>query len=369
MTVFRMFAVSPPGLEGFTLRELEELGTQGKAETGGVEFKGSLELLYRSNLMLRTANRVLVRVATFRATSFRELVERVKRYPWEIYISSEVPLRLRVTSKASRLYHTGAIAERVLEGMKERLGFAPSTTNSEDEGEAIIVRVVRDRFTISVNSSGAMLYKRGYKKLVGKAPLRETFAAAMLMASGWDRKTPLIDPFCGSGTICTEAALFCTCTPPGILRGFAFERWKIHDQNLWHRIKEEAKGRISPCTAPILGFDISEKALELAEKNAASAGVAQYISLKRESFPKTGLETAYIVTNPPYGLRVFVPDVEKIYRKLGERTKRSFREATVCLLAPDKRLASATGIPLERLTSFSNGGIRVGLYVGKWVRE
>ena len=365
MTVFRMFAVSHPGLEEITLRELEGLGIEGKPTPGGVEFKGTLEELYRTNLWLRTANRVLVRVAIFKATTFAELVERVSRYPWEIYIREDVPVKFRVTSRKSKLYHTKAIEERVIKGIMKRVKFRPLMAEEEDEGESVIVRVERDRFTISVNSSGAMLHKRGYREKASEAPLRENLAAAIILAGGWDGKTPLIDPFCGSGTIPIEAALICTNRAPGIDREFAFEKWKIHDQQLWEKVKEEALNAVRECTTPIVGVDIDEKAISAAVENSFRAKVYHNIRFVRGSFPAVEFKEAFVVSNPPYGVRLSSKNIEETYSSLGRWIRENFKRAHIVILSPLKRYIEATGLELERRLTFSNGGIRVGLYVGE----
>ena len=363
-TVFKLFAVSPPGLEYITARELKELGIEGKVVKGGVEFKGTLKDIYRTNLLLRTANRILVRVAIFKAKSFKELVERVKRYPWEIYIQKDLPIKLRVTSRKSKLYHTKAIEERIVRGIMERVKFEPLITEEEDLGESIIVRVERNRFTISVNSSGAMLHKRGYRRETGDAPLREIFAAAMVLESGWKGDAPLIDPFCGSGTIPIEAALICTNTPPGLYREFAFEKWRIHSEELWQSVKEEAAQSIKECRVPIMGFDKDRRSVKAAQINAFFSRVKANLSFEVKSLPKLSMEKAYIVTNPPYGIRVEADNLTEIYASFGRWVKSNFKEAHVVILSPLKRYVEATGLRLERVTSFSNGGIRVGLYRG-----
>ncbi|RPJ45205.1 MAG: hypothetical protein EHM21_09560, partial [Chloroflexi bacterium] len=252
----RCFAVTAPGLEPLAAKELRNIGislegqkpvtglhlaekrtTGGAAaesdRSGGVSFTGSLEDIYRANLHLRTASRVLVRLGDFYAAGFPELRKKAGRLAWERFLAPGQPVSLHVTCHKSKLYHSGAVAERVLAAIADRLGKpAPavkaSPTGEEGEGTAvqmIVVRLIHDHCTISVDSSGELLHRRGYRQATAKAPLRETLAAAMLLASGWDGASPLVDPFCGSGTIAIEAAMLALGIPPGWRRSFAFMNW------------------------------------------------------------------------------------------------------------------------------------------------
>ncbi|MEO2068703.1 MAG: class I SAM-dependent RNA methyltransferase [Desulfurobacteriaceae bacterium] len=359
----RLFAVAQPGIEEITARELKDLGIEGKVVPGGVEFGGNLETLYKANLHLRTASRVLARLCTFKAKHFAELVRKAKKCPWENFLTEELPLKIRVTSKKSKLYHTKAIEERIWKAINEALGFTPPKAKFEDEGTSVIVRFENDICTISINSSGAILHKRGYRKNEVEAPLRENLAAAMILVSGWRGDTPLIDPFCGSGTIPIEAAMIAANIPPGINREFAFMRWKNFDETLWERIKEEALKNVKSVKVPIIGYDIDPKAIESAIENAKSANVLEVLEFKNQSFPKDSItENATIITNPPYGVRIPIKNVERIYRMFGDWVENYFKNYKVLFLSPSKRLANLTGLNSKLLTFFSNGGITVGLY-------
>ncbi|HKW48040.1 MAG TPA: THUMP domain-containing protein, partial [Gemmatimonadaceae bacterium] len=194
------------------------MGLRPRVEVGGVGFAGTIESVARANLWLRTASRVIVRVASFRALAFHELERLARAVPWERFVASGGAVRFRVTSRKSRLYHTGAIEQRLAEAIEHRLGRASAIQRTarldddDDEGtsppaQLFVIRVVNDTFTLSVDSSGALLHQRGYRQAVARAPLRESLAAALLTASDWSGAAPLIDPFCGSGTIAIEAAL------------------------------------------------------------------------------------------------------------------------------------------------------------------
>jgi putative N6-adenine-specific DNA methylase len=357
----KLFAVSQPGIEEITFKELKELGIDGKVVPGGIEFKGDLRELYKTNLWLRSASRVLVRLCTFKAKHFAELVRKAKKCNWEEFLTPEIPVKLRATSRRSKLYHTGAIKERVLRAIKEA-GIEIKEAKYEDEGTSVIVRFENDLCTISVNSSGAHLHKRGYRVVETEAPLRENLAAAMILASGWKGEVPLIDPFCGSGTIPIEAALLATSTPPGKNRKFAFMKWPNFDGKLWEELLSEAEERRKEVKVSIFGFDIEEEAIRASVKNAEVAGVGEFTTFQNLSFPEVFFEEAVIVTNPPYGERLSIKNVREIYRRFGDWVRRHFKKYRVFFLSPDRTLAKVTGLNPEMVTYFSNGGITVGLY-------
>ncbi|WP_163328312.1 class I SAM-dependent RNA methyltransferase [Desulfurobacterium thermolithotrophum] len=358
----KLFAVSQPGIEEITAKELEGLGIKGTVVPGGVEFEGDLEVLYRANLWLRTASRILVRLCTFRAKHFAELIRKAQKCPWNDFITPDLPLKIRATSRKSKLYHSKAIEERVWKAIIEAVGFEPQKVRLEDEGTSVIVRFENDICTISINSSGAMLHKRGYRVKETQAPLRETLAAAMVLVSGWKGKTPLIDPFCGSGTIPIEAAMIAANVPPGINRGFAFMKWKNFDEDLWKSIKKEAISKIKEVKVPIIGYDIDPDAIEAARKNAEVTRVSKFIRFENLSFPEVSFDAVTIVTNPPYGVRLPIKNVREIYRRFGDWIERHFKDYRVLFLSPNKKLAELTGLNSKLITFFSNGGITVGLY-------
>ncbi len=357
-----LFAVSQPGLEEITAKELKELGIEGKVIPGGVEFEGDLREVYLTNLWLRSANRVLLRLCRFKAKHFAELVRKASKCSWEDYITEDLPIKVRATSKRSKLYHTKAIEERVLRAIKERLGFEPKRAKYEDEGTSVIVRFENDVCTISVNTSGAPLHKRGYRVCEVEAPLRENLAAAVVLFSGWKGEVPLIDPFCGSGTIPIEASLIALNIPPGRNRRFAFMEWKIFNEKLWGELLKEADQKRKRVNVPILGFDIDPEAVECSVKNSEKAGVSEVVQFKNLSFPEIYYEKAVIVTNPPYGVRLPKRQVETLYSMLGDWAARHFKDVEIYFLSPNKRLAERVGETPEFLTYFSNGGITVGLY-------
>jgi putative N6-adenine-specific DNA methylase len=245
------FAVTAPGLEGLCAAELTTLGLDGTPEPGGVAFAGDLAAVARANLWLRTASRVLVRVAEFRATAFYELELHAKRIEWATYLAPGARVSFRVTCKKSKLYHSDAVAQRLEEAVRRVVPNVDTTRSSEDDEDGssvvgrqlFVVRFLHDVCRISIDSSGALLHMRGYRQQIAKAPLRETLAAAVLLGAGWTGDTPLVDPMCGSGTIPIEAALLARRMAPGRDRAFAFQQWPNADPALWSSLVAAARER------------------------------------------------------------------------------------------------------------------------------
>lgn len=374
----RLYAVAPPGLERVVAAELAAIGIAGAEVTGGIEWDGDLSGLRRANLHLRCATRVLLRLAAFRARSFFELERHAGRVPWERVVSAERPVALRVTAKKSKLYHEGAIAERLAAAILKRgaAAFVPAHVD-EDDGAAdlqlIVVRVLRDEFTISADSSGEALHRRGYRQAIGKAPLRESSAAALLQLAGWTGETPLLDPFCGSGTIPIEAALRARAIAPGLAnpgrtpRHFAFTAWPEHDAARWRAETEAARALIKErAPAAIMGSDRDAGAIQLARANAARAGVEADISWQRLALSAAEVPTpnTAVITNPPYGLRVSANrDVRDLWAALGRFVRERVPEGDVALLSPDPALDRQLGVPLQVAAATRNGGIPVRVLV------
>jgi putative N6-adenine-specific DNA methylase len=212
-----IFVMTAPGIEGLLAREITTLGLKpGEIVNGGVTIKGGHDAIQTLNLHSRLANRVIVRIAEFHASSFHELERRAKKVEWSRFISSGDPARFRVTCRKSKLYHSDAVAERLgrISGATATVGKDDESDESE-EGQLFVVRIAHDVCTISADSSGELLHRRGYRKAIAKAPLRETLAAAMIAGTEWDSSMPLVDPMCGAGTIAIEGAMIARNIAPG----------------------------------------------------------------------------------------------------------------------------------------------------------
>jgi putative N6-adenine-specific DNA methylase len=396
ITGSELFAATAPGLESITAGELNALGLRGKREVGsakreegqgttdgGVSFAGNLEAIYTANLWLRTASRVLLRLGRFHASTFYELERRARKLAWTAYLPEQGRVEVRVTCRKSRLYHSDAVAERVL-GVIAKIApagvdvGAPSSSpasgdaETEDEPSAavqlFIVRIVNDECEISADTSGELLHRRGYRQEIAKAPLRETLAAAMILASGWQPENPLLDPMCGSGTIPIEAALIGRRRAPGLARSFQFMNWPSFDQRLWNEVLGKAEESIVDIPLDIRGADRDSGAIQSAQRNAERAGVGADIRFSASSVSASFDELAevadrekegWVITNPPYGVRVGESaDLRDLYATLGNAVKEK-RGWRIGVLAADDDLTRQIRLPLRSRFATSNGGIPV----------
>lgn len=347
-------AICTPGLETICEAELVALGIKPKRGVSGViEFKANNRQLYAANLWLRTASRVLIRLATFRATDFAHLQERASEIDWTEWIPDDHAPEFRVTASKSKLYHTAAVAQRL-----HQVVGPPSIG---EPTQPFVVRIDRDLVTVSVDSGGVPLNHRGWRTELGVAPLRPTMAAAVLLAQGWDGSTPLIDPFCGSGTIAIEAALIARNLPPGGERRFAFQQWKGFESGAWASVNGGAKAAAKDATITIEASDRDVGAVEATKHNAERAGVAELIDVQKRVVsdlpPATG--AGLVATNPPYGKRVGDGDLRPLYQRFGMVLREHRPEWDLVIVAADHRLARSIDRDLRPLKGFGHGGLKV----------
>jgi putative N6-adenine-specific DNA methylase len=365
-----------------------------------VAFGGDLDRIYKTNLWLRPASRVVARLGRFHASTFYELERRSKKLRWADFLPAAGAVEVRVTCRKSRLYHSDAVAERVL-GVIARvappgvdLQIAPSSHEDTDQeqvdakvsgktvangaatdtSQIFLVRIVNDECEISADSSGELLHRRGYRTEVAKAPLRETLAASMVLASGWRANEPLIDPMCGSGTIPIEAALIGRGIAPGLNRRFQFTNWPNFDEALWNDIIDQARSSVINPPLEIRASDRDAGAISAAARNSERAGVNLDVRFATASLSAsiTGLEDlteggGWVLTNPPYGIRVGDQnDLRDLYAALGTnlRSKRGWR---IGVLTSDAALARQMRLPLRSRFDSRNGGIPVSFLVSEKV--
>lgn len=369
------WATVAPGAERLLVGELAALGiAAGATEAGGVEFPATAALLADAVLQLRSANRVVVRLATFEARAMGELERRAGKVPWEEVVKPGGAVHFRVTSRQSRLFHEDGIAER-LERAVATVVTGARGVRAAQEAEQLeqdltriprvqrfVVRVSRDTFTISADASGAALHRRGWRQEVGRAPMRETLAATLLLASGWPVDQPLVDPFCGSGTIAIEAALLARRIAPGRGRRFAMEGWPALNSNILSDAKKRAAALERPAPAAITGRDRDAGAIAASRANAERAGVAANITFEQgplSSLPPDG-GTGWIVTNPPYGERLGdVAALRDLYAALGRLLREQRPAWSLAFLGADRTLEGQLQVPLEEVLRTTNGGIPV----------
>lgn len=385
---FDAFAVAAPGVAPLLADELRALQvTIGEVSPAGVAFSATLEVLLRVNLWSRLATRIVVRVAEFTARDFASLEKHSSRVPWTTMIAPGASVRFRVTCRKSRLYHSDAVAERIARAI---VGAVPSVTlhgrerddelsdDAADDGpervaaaaedsQLIVARFDHDRCMISIDSSGDLLHRRGWRQAVAKAPLRETLAAAMLAACGWQADVPLVDPFCGSGTIGIEGALRAKNLAPGLTRRFALEDWPGVDAGWVTTRRAEARALARPSAGvPIRLSDRDAGACAAARANAERAGVASDIEIEQQAISAVDLSAlgprGLMLTNPPYGLRVSEgSDLRSLYARLGDIVRAGGRDWRLGLLVPDRQLAAQTRFKFESRLRTSNGGIGVAV--------
>lgn len=397
MPRYDAFVITAPGLEVLAAEELKAIGVAtARSEEGGVAFAATARSLYEANLRLRTASRIVVRVAEFTAMAFHELERRAGKVPWETFVSPNLDVTLRVTCRKSRLYHSDAVAERVAGAISARVAgvrfenvagpesgsrvLTPTPDSHRGEAEEsstptqlILVRLLHDRCTISIDSSGDLLHLRGYRQAVAKAPIRETLAAATLIASGWTGDAALIDPMCGAGTIPIEGALVARRMAPGLNRRFAFERWPDFDDTIWRDVVSMARAAVLPDSpVRIQGSDRDAGAIEAARANAARAGVADDIEFAER--PVSAIvphgEAGWIVSNPPYGVRVGERDrLRNLYAQLGNVLRAKCAGWHFALVSADPALERQLRLPLRPVLRTSNGGIGVRVVAGEVPKE
>lgn len=318
------------GLEAVLKREITELGYEIAAvEDGRVTFYGDADALCRANIFLRTAERVLLKVGSFRATTFEELFDKTKELPWEDYIPKDGKFWVtKAASVKSRLFSPSDIQSIMKKAMVRRLQEHYHIEWFSEEGASYPVRVflMKDTVTVGIDSSGISLHKRGYREVAGKAPITETLAAALIMLTPWKKDRILIDPFCGSGTFPIEAAMMAANIAPGMNRSFTAEAWtNLIPKRLWYDVVNEANDLIKEdIDTDIQGYDIDGSVIKIARRNAGEAGVGHLIHFQERSVAMLSHPKKYgfIITNPPYGERLEdKKNLPELYRTFGERFK------------------------------------------------
>ncbi len=362
----RFFATCAPGLEALLHAEASELGlAKLERQVGGVYFEGTLDDALRANLWLRTAIRVLMRLARFEAKDGDALYAGASTVEWERFVRADGTLIVDAHTSDSALDHSLFLEQRVkdaiVDQLRDKFGTRP-TVAKEGADLGVYVHLFRDRCTLLVDTSGDSLHKRGWRRFQGRAPLAETFAAALVLASGWDKRAPLVDPFCGSGTVLIEAALIARNMAPGLFREkFGCERWPSAELRKATQLREQARAAVKPSKARLVGRDLDRAMLTGAKENLAAAGLGDAIELEHgnalEFAPRKGWG-AWIVSNPPWGERIGEErEVARLYSQFGALLRERCAGFHASLLVRKGAIAEALRLPNPRRTRVLNGGI------------
>lgn len=360
------FATVARGLEEIAAQELKDLGGENVTpQFTGVEFQGDRKLLYEVNLWSRTIFRVLVPIRKFPCKSVKQLYQEVREINWEKYLSPEETLAVHCTGKNEQLNHThfsalqvkNAIADQQRDNWGRR-----SNVDVENPDLTINLHIEKTHAVLSLDSTGDSLHRRGYRPAMGTAPLKETFASALLAMTDWETSIPLLDPLCGSGTFLTEAGLKALNIAPGLFRQtFAFEKWYDFDGELWEQVKQEAKQQqLSQLPAGIYGRDRDFDVLQQAKTNVKNCHLEQQINLAQTDILELEAPTdqGIIICNPPYGKRLGeVKELGSFYKQLGDVFKQRFKGWIAYVLSGNKELTKQIGLRTSQRIPVYNGSL------------
>jgi len=369
------YAMCTPGLEETCARELARLSdtiTVLSVTPGGVGFSGRLEDLMRANLHLRTAGRVLMRLATFNAANFRQLRKRAAAIAWDRYLPEGCLPLCKVSAHRSRLYHSGAVSDQLTAVIADFWQHRHVVSRT-DPGQVLYLRLEEDVATVSLDGSGANLYLRGIKRHGARAPLRETLAAGILHLAGYDPDRPLLDPMCGGGTFSLEAALIAKRIAPGLFRQFAFMQWPAFRQPRWRHLTVSAREEARSLACPMIhASDTDADACRGLEETVERFAMADAVRVSCRDFfsitPTLDLlgdgRPGLVVLNPPYGRRLISDrQPRRYYKHIGEKLHADFRGWQAAVILPEAALIGS--LPLgSRATRLSHGGLTIWLQVG-----
>lgn len=368
MEEIELIATTTFGLEAIAKRELMDLGYKDlKVENGKITFKAREKDIPKANLWLRTADRVLLKMGEFKALSFDELFEKTKALPWDEWIPEDANFVVEGKSINSKLYSISDCQRIVEKAVIEKLKTKYNVQWFEKTGAkyTIEVALLKDIATLTIDTSGEGLHKRGYRDRAGDAPIKETLAAAMILLSYWNKDRVLLDPFCGSGTIPIEAAMIGRNIAPGLDRSFASEEWPRIKKEYWNQAKKEAFESINNETElKILGCDTDKRSILRARDNAANLGLDEDISFFMKDMRDVDLHDEYgvVITNPPYGERIGErEEVDQLYKDFGEK----FRELdtwSVYVITSEENFEKIYGKEASRKRKLYNGRIKVDYY-------
>ncbi|MBC9246684.1 class I SAM-dependent RNA methyltransferase [Paracoccus sp. 11-3] len=358
---FEIFLVATPGLEAPLAAEVRDLGWTPEVQPGGITIRGGWQDVWQANLTLRGATRVLARVGSFRAMHLAQLDKRARKFPWADVLRADLPVKIEAISRKSKIYHAGAATQRIERAIAEELG----ATIAADAANVVKVRIEDDLVTISLDTTGESLHKRGHKEAVAKAPMRETMAAMFLREMGFDGTQAVLDPMCGSGTFVIEAAEIAAGLAPGRTRQFAFENLASFDPKAWRKLKDAVTRRNAPLQ--FFGSDRDAGAIRMSRQNAERAGVAELTrfdicQISDLQPPETA--PGIIIVNPPYGARIGNKGpLYGLHAAMGDVFRSRFSGWRVGIVTSEAGLAKATGLPFQPPGPIiAHGGLKVRLW-------
>lgn len=366
------FASVQPGFERTISRELQNSGLNVSSEfiEGGVEFTGSLDDCFAACISSRTASRIMMRVASFRSHDFYELERAIRAFPWELYLNPEIPVNFNITSRKSMIYHTGKLQEIFEKELSDAFRFSNDSEMEQEDTlrQTLFIRNFRDICTVSIDASGEFLYKRGMRQFTGRAPLRETLAALILLEAGIAGYDLLIDPMCGSGSFSIEAASILSGTLPNAVRAFPFMNWPSFKEKNYLYLKKKLLEKRRPESLEkikIITSDIEPEAVKLAESNIPEIFRETIVPEAADFFELTPEllhgKKALIVLNPPYGKRIKETDIHTFYRNIGLKLKNDFNNCGYAIIAPGVEAEQSLALDYGRKIPFKNGGIRAAV--------
>ncbi|TKC19669.1 THUMP domain-containing class I SAM-dependent RNA methyltransferase [Robertmurraya kyonggiensis] len=368
MSKYQLIATSAMGLEAIVAKEVKDLGYECEVENGRINFRGDELAIVRSNLWLRTADRIKLKVGEFKATTFDELFEKTKALPWEQFLPENAEFPVSGKSVKSKLFSVSDCQAIVKKAIVERLRNQYKKTGWFEENGPLFkieVSILKDVALLTIDCSGAGLHRRGYRAGQGEAPIKETLAAALVQLTNWTPDRPFVDPFCGSGTIPIEAALIGQNIAPGFNREFVSEAWEWISDKIWDEGRMEAED-LAKYDQPldITGSDVDHRMVKIASENAFEAGLGDLVSFKQMQVKDftTTKEYGVIVGNPPYGERLGDKDeVEKMYRDMGQAFA-PYDTWSVYMLTSNENFEACYGKPATKKRKLFNGFIRTDYY-------
>ncbi len=362
---FKMIATTTLGLEEVLVTELAKLGAKNiEQHNRAVSFYGDEGFMYKANICLRTAIRVLKPLTSGKAQNEHQLYDLIDTISWDKFLRIDQTLAVTAALNTEYFNHSQYVAQKckdaIVDQFRAKTGQRPSV-DRENPDFSLYIYIFNDEVNIMLDSSGTPLYKRGYRIDTNLAPINEALAAGLVLLSGWDGRLPLYDPMCGSGTILIEAALISANVPPGYFRqSYGFKNWPDFDQELFDKIYESAISKINDNKPILLGTDISPNVLKKAKANAASANVNEMITFKQADFLETafGEERKYtIIMNPPYGERMNKDDIKTLYKTIGDTFKHKYKGSSAWIISSNLDALKSVGLKTSRKLHLYNGGL------------